>query len=93
MNLVDFEAHLKAENYDQRVVWERLPGYALGEHQHAFDACGFITAGDFTLVVDGVTTNYAAGEVFRLSAGVPHHESVGSSGAHYVVGRRTVASA
>ena len=48
MNLVDFEAHLKAENYDQRVVWERLPGYALGEHQHAFDACALVTEGDFT---------------------------------------------
>ena len=93
MNLVDFEAHLKAENYDQRVVWERLPGYALGEHQHAFDACALVTEGDFTLVVDGVTTNYAAGEIFRLPAGTLHHESAGLSGARYVVGRRMVAGA
>ena len=93
MNLDEFEAHLTAENYNERVSLVRLPGYALGEHQHAFDACALVTEGDFTLVVDGVTTNYAVGEVFRLSAGVLHHESVGSSGAHYLVGRRSVASA
>ena len=93
MNLADFEAHLRAENYDEKVAWDRLPSYAVGEHQHPFDACALITGGDFTLVVDGVATNYATGEIFRLPAGTPHHERAGASGARYVVGRRMVAGA
>lgn len=93
MNPADFEAQLKAENFDEVVPVERLPGYALGEHQHAFDACALITAGDITLVVAGVASNYGVGDIFRLPAGTPHHESAGVSGVQYLSGRRMVAGA
>ena len=93
MNPTEFEATLKAENFDEIVKVVRLAGYALGEHQHPFDACALITSGDFTLVVNGVSTNYAVGDIFRLSAGIPHHESAGPTGASYLAGRRQVAVA
>ncbi len=93
MNPHEFEAGLKAEHYGEITTVERAAGYALGEHQHKYDACALITAGDFTLVVEGVARKYAVGDIFRLSAGIVHLESAGPNGASFLVGRRMVAAA
>ncbi|MES2281648.1 MAG: cupin domain-containing protein [Pseudomonadota bacterium] len=88
MNQQEFEAQLKAEGFTTIASVERPAGYALGEHDHTFDACALITRGDFTLTVDGVASTYAVGQIFRLPAGTPHHESAGPGGANYISGRR-----
>ena len=93
MDSHEFEAGLKAEHYDEITTVDRAVGYALGEHQHPFDACALITAGDITLVVDGIARKYAMGDVFRLPAGIVHLESAGPAGVSYLVGRRKVAAA
>ena len=93
MNPHEFEAGLKAEQYGEITTVDRAAGYALGEHQHPFDACALITAGDITLVVDGTARKYAVGDIFRLPAGIVHLESAGPAGVSYLVGRRTVAAA
>ena len=90
MNIHDFEARLKADHFGEAVPVDRAVGYALGEHQHPFDACALVTAGDFTLVVDGVSTCYRTGDIFRLAAGTPHLEAAGPQGASYLSGRRPV---
>jgi quercetin dioxygenase-like cupin family protein len=88
MKLDEFEASLQAEGFGEIATVDRPAGYALGDHQHPFDACALITAGDITLMVGGVATHYAAGQIFRLPAGTPHHETVGANGVQYRVGRR-----
>ncbi len=88
MTIVEFEAGLKAEGFGEITTVERPAGYALGDHQHPFEAWALITAGEITLRVDDVETRYAAGQIFRLPAGKPHHERVGASGVQYRVGRR-----
>ena len=93
MDPYEFEAGLSSEHYSEITTVERAAGYALGEHQHPFDACALITAGDITLVVDGTARKYEVGDVFRLPAGVVHLESAGPSGVSYRVGRRMVAAA
>ena len=93
MNQHEFEAVLRAEGYATIAPIERAVGYALGEHDHPFDACALITRGDITLIVGGVATTYAAGEIFRLPARTPHLESAGPSGVSYISGRREVAAA
>ena len=90
MNIQEFEAQLKADHFDEAVPVDRPVGYALGEHQHPFDACALITAGDITLVVDGVSSRYRAGDIFRLPAGTPHLEAAGPQGVSYLSGRRLV---
>ena len=92
MNLHEFEAGLKAEHYGEITTVERAVGYALGEHQHPFDACALITSGDITLVLDGTARNYAGGDIFRIPAGMAHLESAGPSGVRYRVGRKMVAA-
>ena len=93
MNQQEFESQLKADGYTTIALVDRPVGYSLGEHQHTFDARALITRGDFTLTVDGIATRYAAGDIFRLPAGTPHHESAGPQGASYISGRREVAAA
>ena len=93
MNTQEFHDELKANGFEAAVSIDRPVGYALGEHQHPFDACAFVTAGDFTLVVDGVSTRYGVGDVFRLAAGTPHLEAAGPEGASYFSGRRPVTEA
>lgn len=90
MNIQAFHDELKAQGFDNAVAVDRPVGYAMGEHHHPFDACGLITAGDITLVVDGVSSHYRVGDEFRLSAGTPHLEAAGPQGVSYLSGRRTV---
>ena len=84
----EFETHLAAEAYGVIANVDKPAGYFMGTHQHAFDACALITAGEITLTVDGVDTRYAIGDIFRLSAGTPHSESAGAAGVSYRAGRR-----
>ena len=93
MNTQAFHDELKANGFDAALVIDRPIGYAMGEHQHPFDACALITAGDITLEVDGVSTRYDTGDVFRLAAGTPHHEAAGPQGVSYLSGRRPVVAA
>ena len=88
----EFSAGLKADDFAQAVRIERPVGYALDEHQHDFDARALIIAGQITLNVAGIATTYGVGDVFRLAAGTPHHESAGPDGVTYLSGRRTVAA-
>ena len=92
MNPHDFESQLKRDGYTTIAPIERLVGYALDEHDHPFDACALITRGEITLTVDGVATTYGVGQIFRLPAGTPHHESVGAEGVSYISGRREAAA-
>ena len=93
MNTQEFHDELKAGSFEPAVAIDRPVGYAMGEHQHPFDACAFVTAGDITLVVDGVSSRYGVGEVFRLPAGTSHLEAAGPQGVSYLSGRRPVTQA
>ncbi len=91
MNTQEFEASLKADNYDEITQVSRDVGYQVGEHQHPFDACALITAGQIAIAVDGVSKSYKTGEVFRLAAGVLHTEDASQFGVSYLAGRRHLA--
>lgn len=89
----DFEAQLKSDNFDEITLVEKPVGYAMGEHQHPFEARALITKGDITLTVNDVVTTYAAGDIFRLAAQTPHHEDASAHGVTYLAGRKHQASA
>ena len=89
MDLPSFEAMLAAEGFQTVTSVSQPPGYAMGEHAHAFDACALILQGDFTITAAGVATHYGAGDIFRLPAGTVHTESAGPQGVQYRAGRRS----
>lgn len=93
MNKQDFEAQLKAENFNEGVLLSKPIGYAMDEHAHPFEAWALILEGDISLRVNGALTTYAAGDVFRLPAETPHHESAVAHGVTYLVGRKYPAAA
>jgi quercetin dioxygenase-like cupin family protein len=88
MNPQEFEASLKAGNFDEINTVSKPVGYQMGEHQHTFDACALITAGQIDIEVNGVSTAYKVGDIFRLSAGTVHTEDASPFGVTYLVGRR-----
>jgi quercetin dioxygenase-like cupin family protein len=92
MNIQEFEAQLKADNFDDILTLEKPVGYAMGEHTHPFEARALITQGSITLTVDGVSTTYGVGDVFSLPALTPHHEDAAAHGVAYRVGRKQQAS-
>lgn len=85
-----FESALTAEDFQTFATVEKLPGFAMDEHSHPFEACALVTQGSITLVVGEVSATYAAGEIFRLPAGTPHLESASALGVTYRVGRKPV---
>lgn len=93
MNLIEFEALLHAQSYGEIVTVDKPVGYQMGLHQHAFDACALITAGEISISVAGVETRYGVGDIFRLSAGTEHLEDAAAQGVSYRVGRRQIAAA
>lgn len=84
----EFEASVLAEGYSPTVHLERGADFSLGDHQHPFDACALVTAGEFVITVGDDSRSYKAGDVFRLPAGTVHQERAGPLGASYIVGRR-----
>lgn len=88
MSPQDFEAQLKAESFDSSVTVSKPAGYVMDEHLHPFEAWALITEGDITLHINGVSTTYPAGNMFRLPASTPHFESAISNGVTYLVGRK-----
>ena len=88
MNTQDFEAQLKAENFDPGVTISKPVGYSMDAHAHPFEAWALIVDGDITLLVDGASTTYSEGDVFRLPEGTPHRESAVPNGVTYLVGRK-----
>lgn len=90
MNKEEFEAALAAQAYAPAVLVQQPAGYAMGEHQHPFDAFALITQGEITIEINGVTKSYAAGSSFQLAANTPHKESAVAHGVSYLAGRRAV---
>jgi len=60
----------------------------LGDHDHPFDVRGLVTAGEFTVTIDGDSRRYGPGDQFAVVAGRVHSEVVGPEGVTFLVGRR-----
>jgi quercetin dioxygenase-like cupin family protein len=89
MDVSTFQAQLQAEGDPTPVCVSPPAGYRMDEHAHDFDACALITAGEFSITVQGECRRYGVGDVFRLPAGTVHAESAGEQGAQYLAGRRS----
>ena len=93
MTLQEFVASLLAEGYSPTVHLDREANFSMGDHQHPFDACALMTAGEFVITVGDDSRIYKTGDIFQLPAGTVHQERAGPLGASYIVGRREQAKA
>jgi quercetin dioxygenase-like cupin family protein len=88
MNADDFESALKRAGYLDVETKQFKPGLATQPHAHPFDVRALVLDGEITLVANGVSRTYRAGEIFEMAAGCEHAEQYGPAGARNLVGRR-----
>ena len=88
MKQTDFETEAQAGGYAAPVLVTKAPGYAMGDHDHPFDAFALITAGQIDIGVAGKVHSYKVGEVFRLPRHTVHTESALALGVTYLAARR-----
>jgi hypothetical protein len=88
MNRDDFEAELSADGYQEIEFQELVPRPGKGRHRHHFAIRGLVISGTFCVTQADGPVVYGPGEIFSVADGELHDESVGSDGAHVVVGRK-----
>jgi mannose-6-phosphate isomerase-like protein (cupin superfamily) len=84
----DFEVHLKRHGYADAIERTKPANDFDARHTHEFDACGFMLAGEYTLMFDDGPRTYRPGDMFEVPRGTPHAEQVGAADIHYLVGKR-----
>lgn len=83
-----FKARKLGEGHDEILVREWSPGFANEPHEHPFDTDAFVAKGEFCLTMNGQTTHYKAGDVFKIARGVTHFEKYGAQGAVFWAARK-----
>jgi hypothetical protein len=87
MNENQFEAQLKADGYTEIETQNLEPRPAKGRHRHLFAVRGLVLSGAFVVTKDEPVT-FEPGEIFSVSLGELHDESIGPEGARVLVGRK-----
>ena len=82
-------AALAAEGYTEVVERQQQADLKLPIHTHAWDARGFVLAGEFRVISEACGDQGGGpGSSFALPANTPHHETTGAAGARVLIGRR-----
>ena len=88
MNSEQFLQLLRRDGFPEPVEVQQAPKGQLGIHEHPFEVRALVVGGDITIVVDGLSKIYKAGEIFHLEFKQPHAESYGSEGVKYLASRK-----
>ena len=88
MDRQTFLLELARDQFPDPVLVTREAGGQLSRHAHAFEARALVLEGEITLEVDGRSTSYGPGAIFRLPAHQAHSERYGPQGVVYLAGRK-----
>ncbi len=88
MNSGEFLQLLRRDGFPEPVEVQQVPNGQIGVHEHPFEVKALVVEGDITIVIDGLSKNYKAGEMFHLELKQPHAESYGSEGVKYLASRK-----
>ena len=83
-----FEEELRADGYQEIELQELAPRPGKGRHRHLFAIRGLVLSGTFLVAQTSDAVSYTTGQIFAVSDGELHDESVGPEGARVVVGRK-----
>jgi quercetin dioxygenase-like cupin family protein len=92
MSPADFETGLKRAGYLEIETKQAMPDLSTQAHSHPFDVRALVLAGEVTLISQGQSRTYRAGEIFEMAAGCEHSERHGPEGTKCLVGRRHAAA-
>ena len=88
MNSEQFLQLLRRDGFPEPVEVQQVPNGQIGVHEHPFEVKALVVEGDITIVIDGLSRNFKAGEIFHLVLNQPHAESYGSEGVKYLASRK-----
>jgi quercetin dioxygenase-like cupin family protein len=88
MNEREFEAQLKADDFQEIELQDLAPRSGKGRHRHLFAIRGLVLSGTFLLKQNGDPVSYDPGQIFAVDEGELHDESIGQKGARVLVGRK-----
>ena len=88
MNREQFFQRLEQEGYPHPVEVVREANGSLKDHTHPFEVIALILGGNIELTIEGITSNYASGDVFHLKYEQLHSETYGPNGVHYLAARK-----
>ncbi|MBU3580648.1 cupin [Polynucleobacter sp. AP-Capit-er-40B-B4] len=88
MNSEQFLQLLRQDGFPEPVEVQQVPNGQLGIHEHPFEVKALVVEGDITIVIDGLSKIYKAGEIFHLEFKQPHAESYGPEGVKYLASRK-----
>ena len=88
MNSEQFLQLLRRNGFPEPVEVQQAPNGQLGIHEHPFEVRALVVEGDITIVIDGLSKIYKAGDVFHLELKRLHGESYGSEGVKYLASRK-----
>jgi quercetin dioxygenase-like cupin family protein len=87
-SLAQFEADARRAGFDDVLVRDWAPGYAMAEHAHDYGIQALVVRGDLWLKSGDKVQRCRAGEAFALDPGELHSEGAGAHGAQFWVARR-----
>lgn len=88
MDETTIRAALAREGFTGLFVWRDAPGATYPEHTHGGETAHVVLDGEITILAEGETRTYRAGDRFDVPAGQVHAARVGPGGCRYVVGER-----
>jgi hypothetical protein len=88
MNSEQFLQSLRQDGFPDPVEVQQLPNGRLDIHEHPFEVRALVLEGVITIVADGLSKIYKAGDIFQLEFKQPHAESYGPQGVKYLASRK-----
>jgi hypothetical protein len=87
-NFEAFRDRKLKDGFDQVLIRDWEPNFANGPHDHPFDTEAVVAQGEYWLTMNGQTTHYKTGDVFKVLRGVVHSEQYGAEGAVFWAARK-----
>ena len=88
MNSEQFLRLLHRDGFPEPIEVQQVPNGQMGVHEHPFEVKALVIEGSITIVINGLSQNYSAGDIFQLELMQPHAESYGSQGVKYLASRK-----
>ena len=88
MDVKALEKQLREEGFSHTYVWQDRPHAFYPEHTHPTETAHIILEGEMTLVMDGQTHTFRAGERCDVPAGTGHSVKMGPAGCRYLIGEK-----
>ena len=83
-----FKLRKLGEGFDQVLIRDWAPDFFNEPHVHPFDTEALVVDGEFWLSMNGQTSHFKKGDLFRVDRDVIHHERYGPDGAIFWAARK-----